>query len=717
MKDPNSQSADDDSYFDDFWDDFDDKKELTQQQPPARATPPSRGKQKPANTKITDFLPRSRPTSSDLQTHQPNFNIRPLSRPSGEPPTHHALNAEALNAYIYPTNYPIRDYQRNIISKSLTQNIICAVPTGLGKTFIASVVMLNWYRWTTRAKIIFVAPTRPLVTQQVRSVLEITGISVSDTCILLQDIVKKPQRQHMWESRRVFFATPQTVENDLKNGLFDPKDVVCLVVDEAHRSTGNHSYVNLVKAIKEENQSFRILALTATPSSKLDGVQEVVDNLQISGTEIRSEDSLDVQQYTHVKDVERVIVELDSTQCKVLDYICKAVQPLLTELSTAGVIPHDNARSLHPIQFIDGMKKFAQRHRGASNRVFPMRAKTSVVQPVALAISMLQVHGIYQFYQRILETQESYNQSTKPGVNISKIVNNDDFQCALRMCKELIYTPDGERSLGFYTHPKARALTKILREYMISNGADSRAIIFTEYRESAAEILWTLEHHAGAALSASIFVGQSQTSRGVKGMTQKEQQKMLDRFKAGEINVLIATSVAEEGLDIGQVDLIICYDQSKSPIRSIQRMGRTGRARDGKVYMLMTSKELSKLDTALLGHKYLQNRINKNDQLQIGQRKLIYHPSPRILPEGTTQVYEEIKIETPKENSSALEQGDIIEALRPEQKRRRKAKEAPNKKQKSVAVIFETAAELTNANDKPAQYSQIDEIINLSDED
>ena len=59
-------------------------------------------------------------------------------------------------------------------------------------------------------------------------------------------------------------------------------------------------------------------------------------------------------------------------------------------------------------------------------------------------------------------------------------------------------------------------------------------------------------------------------------------------FREGGYNTLVSTCVGEEGLDIGDVDLIICFDAHKSPIRLIQRMGRTGRKREGRVVMLVT---------------------------------------------------------------------------------------------------------------------------------
>ena len=76
----------------------------------------------------------------------------------------------------YPTNYPVRDYQFAIVSKALFKNTLVSLPTGLGKTFIAAVVMFNYYRWFPAGIVIFMAPTRPLVTQQIGACHDIVGI-------------------------------------------------------------------------------------------------------------------------------------------------------------------------------------------------------------------------------------------------------------------------------------------------------------------------------------------------------------------------------------------------------------------------------------------------------------------------------------------------------------------------------------------------------------
>ena len=91
------------------------------------------------------------------------------------------FNKSAGRLYIYPTNYPVRDYQFNIIREALYRNTLVVLPTGLGKTFVAAVVMYNYYRWYPQGKIIFMAPTKPLVAQQIEACSNITGIPYTDT--------------------------------------------------------------------------------------------------------------------------------------------------------------------------------------------------------------------------------------------------------------------------------------------------------------------------------------------------------------------------------------------------------------------------------------------------------------------------------------------------------------------------------------------------------
>lgn len=98
------------------------------------------------------------------------------------------FDMESGNVWIYPTNYPIRDYQFQIVEKALFMNTLVTLPTGLGKTFIAAVLMYNYYRWYPQGKVIFMAPTKPLVAQQIEACYNIMGIPEADTAQMTGNI-------------------------------------------------------------------------------------------------------------------------------------------------------------------------------------------------------------------------------------------------------------------------------------------------------------------------------------------------------------------------------------------------------------------------------------------------------------------------------------------------------------------------------------------------
>jgi Fanconi anemia group M protein len=130
-------------------------------------------------------------------------------------------------------------------------------------------------------------------------------------------------------------------------------------------------------------------------------------------------------------------------------------------------------------------------------------------------------------------------------------------------------------------HPKFRRTRMLIAETLGINDGE-RVIVFTESRDTAETLVDFLSGH----FTTEKFVGQSDTE-GSEGMTQTQQQETLDEFRAGEFEVLVSTSVAEEGLDVPEVDLVLFYEPVPTAIRSIQRKGRTGRQTEGAVTVLL----------------------------------------------------------------------------------------------------------------------------------
>jgi Fanconi anemia group M protein len=130
-------------------------------------------------------------------------------------------------------------------------------------------------------------------------------------------------------------------------------------------------------------------------------------------------------------------------------------------------------------------------------------------------------------------------------------------------------------------HPKFSKARILLAETLGINEGE-RAILFTESRDTAEALVEFLS----TSFDVRKFVGQGD-KQGSDGMSQKQQQETLQEFKDGEFEVLVSTSVAEEGLDVPEVDLVCFYEPVPTAIRSIQRKGRTGRQAEGKVVVLM----------------------------------------------------------------------------------------------------------------------------------
>ena len=178
-------------------------------------------------------------------------------------------------------------------------------------------------------------------------------------------------------------------------------------------------------------------------------------------------------------------------------------------------------------------------------------------------------------------------------------------------------------------HPKLIKLKEILIneiENIKDNG--SKIIIFTEYKDSTIEIKNFLSSQIELKeINFQIFTGQN------KLFKQKEQIKTINDFINGKINILISTSIAEEGLDIGDVNLIICYDFiSSSPIKLIQRFGRTGRKKNGNVILLlMKGEEKSKYFNAIYRMKNLYKDLEKINNCFLNCEKLNYDDKNLLL--------------------------------------------------------------------------------------
>lgn len=609
-------------------------------------------------------------TLFQLATRDSTQAIRNVSPPPrDEPPTHHKLDQNALGTWVYPTNIgTVRDYQFNISQKGLFYNLLVALPTGLGKTFIAATVMLNWFRWTKDAQIVFTAPTKPLVSQQVAACLGIAGIPRSHTTLLTGN-VPPGTRAEEWQTKRVFFMTPQTLINDLKTGIADPKRIVLLVVDEAHRATGGYAYVEVVKFLRRFNQSFRVLALTATPGSNVEAVQAVIDGLDIARVEIRTEQSLDIREYVHARNVDVQTFTNSEEMSLCMDLMSKALQPSVDQLRNMNAYWGRDPMMLTAFGLTKARQQWMASDAGR-NANFGLKGKVNalftVLASLAHSIDLLKYHGIVPFYNHLVSFK-SNTDGQKGGKTQRAIVQDDNFK------KLMDHLQPWCHDIEFIGHPKLGYLRELVLNYFMDNGegtngtgtSNTRVMIFAHFRDSAEEITRVLKRQE-PIIRPHVFVGQA-SAKGSEGMNQKAQLSVIENFKNGTYNTIVATSIGEEGLDIGEVDLIVCYDSSASPIRMLQRMGRTGRKRAGNIkLLLMQGKEEESYIQAKDNYEKMQELIASGTRFEFHDDK-----SARILPKDVKPTVDKRVVEIPLENS---------QANLPEPKKKGRAPKRPPKK-------------------------------------
>lgn len=530
----------------------------------------------------------------------------------------------AGDSWIFPTNYPVRRYQYDISHAALFRNTLVVLPTGLGKTFLAAVVMYNMYRWYPRGRVVFMAPTRPLVAQQIEACYQIMGLPRSDTCELTGKQAKA-QRLSEWRTKRVFFVTPQVIAIDMLEPDFPAADVRLLVVDEAHKARGRYAYVEVVRWLHERNRCIRVLALSATPGRSVEDVAQVVRNLRISEVAVRTEQSPDVRPYTHEKGIRTVVVRLGEALSDVHGQLVQIIEPYVNNLLALDVIAGSVA-SLTKGWLVMQQKRFVeasqqQRHPQHSAAMSDFAASISLYH----ALELLERHGV-RIFLRFFEESDKFYLSRDEALRRLLADLRDELGDG-----NSIKDYDSALPVDFdFGHPKYGILREQLRKHFedalaAADGpkdADTtRALVFCEYKDSVFLIERLLAPDR-PLLRPRIFVGQG-------SVTQRQQLATMADFRAGRVNVLIATCVAEEGIDVGEIDLIVCFDISnKNPTRFVQRIGRTGRKRDGQVLMLVTEGREQKMLVDVMAKKDVTNaRLVNSEAL-----KAVMEPSPRLVP-------------------------------------------------------------------------------------
>ncbi|WP_297421225.1 DEAD/DEAH box helicase [Thermococcus sp.] len=459
-----------------------------------------------------------------------------------------------------------RVYQEVIYARCKERNCLVVLPTGLGKTLIA--MLIADYRLSNyNGKVLFLAPTKPLAVQHTEDFKRLFDLPQESINVLTGELSPE-KRKKLWEESIVITATPQTVENDILTGRISLEDVVLLVIDEAHRAVGSYSYVFIAKEYLKAAKHPLVLGLTASPGSDEEKIREIVKNLRVEHVEMRTESSPDVKPYVQKIAFEWIKVELPE--------IYKEVRSLLREMLKESLKPLAHFKLVSTYspevskrEVLQAGSKINQEVARGNYEIGRLRMHQAKAIKLLHAIELLETQGLTALRAYLKKLREDKRAKS------SRELMEDP-----RM-RRVVYLLVQANESGI-DHPKMEKLMELVRK-QLERKQNSKIIVFTNYRDTGRKIV---EELGEMGVSVERFIGQA--SRGKdRGMSQKEQKEVLEAFSRGEFNVLVATSVGEEGLDVPEVDLVVFYEPVPSAIRSIQRRGRTGRHRPGKVVVLM----------------------------------------------------------------------------------------------------------------------------------
>lgn len=469
-----------------------------------------------------------------------------------------------------------RSYQADIASTAAERNTLVILPTALGKTVIAAIAVAETLYRYRESRVLVMAPTRPLVLQHHETFHRILKLGEEDMAILTGE-TPPGLRRGVWKAgARLLFATPQVVRNDLLDGRLSLEGVGLLVFDECHRAVGRYAYTEIAEFYAEQVEYPLLLGMTASPGSKLERIKGICRDLYIEQVEYRSEEDPDVEPYIQPIEVEQRTVSLPwsyrAARAQIKDMLDQRLRVLHRKGVLTGSMEYTGRRRL-----LEAGEDLRYRLEMSMEEELGGVYRDIVTQSLALTLyhmlELLETQGMHTLRAFMDRVEEQQREKRSYAI----LASSGRYQAL----KELV---DKHQTL----HPKARLLMELVEEELASDPSN-RMLVFTQYRDTASHLTEMLNQLPGT--SAARFVGQA-NRQDDEGLSQQDQARRIRMLRDGALNLLVCTSIGEEGLDIPSVDHVYFYEPRPSGIRYIQRRGRTGRRRGGRATILAAEETL-----------------------------------------------------------------------------------------------------------------------------
>ncbi|EJU05694.1 hypothetical protein DACRYDRAFT_113750 [Dacryopinax primogenitus] len=470
-----------------------------------------------------------------------------------------------------------RQYQTEIFTQAQQNNVIAVMDTGTGKTLIA-ITLIKWMTTRLRAPgearkvVVFIVPKVPLVEQQREAIAQQTSLEARGYYGALDvDYWKREQWAKEFDEADVLVMTPRVLYDLLSHAHWSVDRISLLIFDEAHHCRKNNDYNQIMRDHYHKCDPARrpkVFGMTASPiwnvKNPADSLKELERNMNSRVLAVR--DNID-ELHKHAPKPKEIEVIYDSTPTSWLAY------PYPTMIN-----PIMNAERL--VVRDSESKRFRTRYEATMESVGIIGAEYYLSAVVPRAIESLVLNK-----RRELSTLRKLLSVDDPAPGIAKI--NGQIE-ELEGIKALLV----QQSAHFFAQslevrpewlaPRVIRLAEILQQCYTADPA-CQCIIFAEQRQVVMVLSWILRHisYLRTMIRPTFITGHGGSTHrsmrdleDVQGMSVKEQQVAVRHFRDGKANLLVATSVAEEGLDFQPCNLVIRFDALKTMVSYAQSRGR-----------------------------------------------------------------------------------------------------------------------------------------------
>ncbi|XP_070250198.1 ATP-dependent RNA helicase DHX58 isoform X2 [Myotis yumanensis] len=493
----------------------------------------------------------------------------------------------------------LRSYQWEVIMPALEgKNIIIWLPTGAGKTRAAAYVAKRHLETVDGAKVVVLVNRVHLVTQHYEEFNRMLDGRWA-IATLSGDMGLRPGFGHLARRNDLLICTAEL----LQMALSSPEEeehvelnaFSLLVVDECHHTHKDTVYnVILSRYLEHKLQGTRplpqVLGLTASPgtgrATKLDGAIDHILQLCANLDTWRI-----MSPQTHLPELQ----EHNRLPCKQYDLCHRRSQDPFGDMLKKLMEQVQDHLEMPELSRDFGTQTYEQQVVELSKTA----AEAGLMERRAYALHLrryndaLLIHDTVRAVDALDTLRDFYDRERATKTQVLRAERRllalfDDHKNELA----LLATRGPE-------NPKLEMLERILQNQFGSPGSH-RGIIFTRTRQSAHSLLLWLQQQPGLRtvdIRAQLLIGAGSSSQ-TTHMTQREQQDVIRKFRDGTLNLLVATSVAEEGLDIPQCNVIVRYGLLTNEISMVQARGRA-RA-DQSVYSFVAtqgSRELRREQT------------------------------------------------------------------------------------------------------------------------